>query len=534
MTEEKPQRRRFGATVAKWIGIGLVVVVVLAAGAIALLQTDYVKARLAGWIEAAARAPDGSGVKIGAIEGFIPFDVTLRQLALVDRDGVWLTVERAHRRSRWPKRCAACRSPIRSTSRGVSVKRAPAEKPGRDRRRFCRRRCPVPRCPPSSGACTPNSVEIAGSVLGLPLTLDIAGKAALAPLGEFDVELTIKRQAASPAETTLAAHYAGGGRTARLALDERETGQGVLAALLDTPAVPGLKLSLDVTNGKELVGMLAADIDGRPLGDTPLGRALGADAKLAANITVESNGDVGADGLRFDAAQLSLAGKAQLTGGAQRIDAKLDYKVPDLAPASALAGAPMAGSISGTIAAQRPLAQPAVDLSYSAATCAMTARSVASLDGSATARGDLADPTLTIKAKAESCGRTAASIATLDLDATVRQALTDPSVDARFDARDLRQDRLIRREARRHRDGRPSARRAQRPARRQCRRDRPRRPGRDGLRARRPDAPSQGPLGQGARLDRDRRARHRPRRFPGRRKVNGNSPISRPGRRSPA
>ena len=168
-------------------------------------------------------------------------------------------------------------------------------------------------------------VEIAGSVLGVPLALDIDGKAALAPLGKSTVELTIKRRAARPAETTLQARYAGGGRTVRLALSARETGQGVLAVLLDTPAVPALKLALEVTNGKQLVGALAADIDGRPLGDTPLGRALGADAKLAAKITLQPSGDVAADGLKFDAAQLSLAGKAQLTdnAGQDRREARL-------------------------------------------------------------------------------------------------------------------------------------------------------------------------------------------------------------------
>jgi translocation and assembly module TamB len=441
LTEEKPQRRRFGATVAKWIGIGLVVVVVLAAGAIGLLQTDYVKARLAGWIEAAAKAPDGSGVKIGAIEGFIPFDVTLRDLALTDRDGVWLTVEHAHLAVSTAEALRGVPVADALDLTGVKVKRAPAEEQAAAQPLLPATlpRAPLPAVIRSLHA---EHVEIAAAILGVPLTLDISGKAALAPLGESTVELTIKRQAASPSETTLAARYAGGGRSARLALDARETGQGVLAALLDTPAVPALKLTLDVTNGKELVGTLAAAIDGRPLGDTPLGRALGADTKLAAKITVQQSGDVAADGLRFDAAQLSVAGKARLTGGAQHIDATLDYKIPDLAPASALAGAAMAGSISGTVAAQGPLARPAVDLSYTARDLRYDGATVASLDGTATVRGDLADPTVMVKADARALRHDAASIAKLDFDATVRKALSDPSVDALFDARDLRQDQI--------------------------------------------------------------------------------------------
>lgn len=56
---------------------------------LAWLQTDSGRALLIGEIEAAASTPDGT-LEIGSIEGFVPFDVVIRDLAMSDRDGPWL------------------------------------------------------------------------------------------------------------------------------------------------------------------------------------------------------------------------------------------------------------------------------------------------------------------------------------------------------------------------------------------------------------------------------------------------------------
>ncbi|MGE5148087.1 MAG: hypothetical protein ACM3N5_15150, partial [Candidatus Eiseniibacteriota bacterium] len=441
MSEEQPQRRRVGARAATWAGCVLLVLIVLAGGAIGLLQTGYAKARLAALIEDAAKAPDGSGVKIGALEGFIPFDVTLRDLEVVDREGAWLTAERARLVVSIADALRGIPAADALDLSGVAVKRAPAEDPAASGPLIP---AALPRAPLGAvvRSLRADRVEIDASLLGVALSLDLAGSAILDPFGRSTVDLTITRKAATDAETTLKARYDGGGRTARLALEARETGQGVLAALLDMPAVPGLTLTLDVVNDKSLSGTLAADIDGRPLGATPLGRALGADAKLKAKLTVAPNGDIAADSVSIEAAQASLAGKARLTDNFAKVDATLDYKIPDLAPASDLAGAPVDGTVSGTVRAAGPIARPAIDLSYAAHNLRYDSATVAALDGTATARGDLGDPTVTVKAKAETVRADTASIAKLDLDATIEKALSDPSVDARFDARDLRQDQI--------------------------------------------------------------------------------------------
>jgi translocation and assembly module TamB len=445
VTEEKAQRGR-AATATRRLGIGMAAVLVLIVGAVlgalGLAQTDYAKRRLAQWIEAESQGADGSGVAVGAIEGFIPFDVTLRQVALRDRLGVWLKVDSANLAISTADALRGLLVADALELSGVSVARAPAEEPQAAAAPLLP--AALPRAPIQVVVkrLTAKGIDIAAAVLGVALRLDATGRAALAPFGESAVALTLTRQGDKPAETVLAARYAGGGRSARLALDARETGAGVFAALLDMPAVPALRLTLDLANDKALAGTLAADIDGRPLGDTPLGRALGADAKLAATVTVTANGDVAADDLRFTAAQLSLAGKGRLTDNARRVDAMLDYTLPDLAPASALIGAPVAGSVKGTLAARGALTQPTLDLRYEAGVLRYDAATVGALDGTATITGAFSDPTVALKAAARDLRQDQASIGQLDLEATVRRVLSDPSVDARFDARTLRQDRI--------------------------------------------------------------------------------------------
>lgn len=431
--------QRIGAAAAKWLAIGLAVILAAAAGLVGLAQTDYAKARLARWIEAESRAPDGTGVTIGAIEGFIPFNISLRDLALVDRDGAWLTVETARLALSMPNAVRGALVADALDLDGVAMKRAPAEDASAAGAPLPPATLPGAPISAAVRSLSARRVDIAAPVLGVALRLDIAGKAVLAPLGESTVDLTVKRQAATPAETVLQARYTGGGKAARLALTARETGTGVLAALIDSPAVPALSLTLDVTNDTRLSGTLAAAIDGRPLGDTPLGRALGADAKLNATLTVEPNGDVGADGLRFQGAQLSLAGGGRLTGGARQVDAKLDYTIPDLAPASELVGAPVAGALSGTATARGPIARPTIDLSYAGRALRYDNATVATLDGSATVHGALGDPAVDLRYDARDLRYADSAVTKLAGTATVARLASAPEgrIDAGVAAPDL-------------------------------------------------------------------------------------------------
>ena len=445
MSDEKPRSsekrpRRVGVAVAKWIGIGIAAVLVLVVGAVGLLQTDYAKERLARFIETEGRGADGSGVKIGAVEGFLPFDVVLHDVAVTDRDGAWLTVEEARVVLSVSNAVRGAIVAERVALTGVAMTREPATDPAAPKTPLIPETLPAMPVAAIVKNLTAERIDIAAPVLGTALQLDLTGRAALAPAGESTAALTITRRAPTPATTELAARYTGGGRHARLALTARETGPGVLAALAEMDAVPGLSATLDVTNDKRLTADIAADIDGRPLGDTPLGRALGAETKLKTTLVVAPTGDITARNLDLKAAQLSVAGSARLTDGFNRIDAKLEYDVPNLAPASALAGAPLGGAISGQVAATGTLDRPAVDLTYAARDLAYDTTAVATLDGSATLRGPLDAPQVTLDFDASGVRHDTASIASLKGKGTIEGSIDDPTVTLSFDAGDLKYD----------------------------------------------------------------------------------------------
>lgn len=71
----------------------LILTVVLVAG-LAALQMPPVQRLLAETIGDAASS-DESGLRIGGIEGFVPFDFRVTDIALTDADGAWMTIDRA-------------------------------------------------------------------------------------------------------------------------------------------------------------------------------------------------------------------------------------------------------------------------------------------------------------------------------------------------------------------------------------------------------------------------------------------------------
>ena len=64
-------------------------------GALLWLQTDWAHRQIAGWLAAATRGGNAE-VKIGAIDGTLPFDITLRDLRIADGQGDWFQGDRIH------------------------------------------------------------------------------------------------------------------------------------------------------------------------------------------------------------------------------------------------------------------------------------------------------------------------------------------------------------------------------------------------------------------------------------------------------
>ncbi len=82
---------RLAGRIALWTFAAIVIVL---AGGLAALQSGPGKVWLAGMIADRASSP-GAGVRVGAISGFVPFDIRVDRIALTDAAGPWLEIEDA-------------------------------------------------------------------------------------------------------------------------------------------------------------------------------------------------------------------------------------------------------------------------------------------------------------------------------------------------------------------------------------------------------------------------------------------------------
>ncbi|HCX90428.1 MAG: hypothetical protein CO106_05210 [Deltaproteobacteria bacterium CG_4_9_14_3_um_filter_44_9] len=79
--------------IGKWIAGVISALIVLIAIIFGLAQTDMCKRQLAVWLASGlSRGPDAQ-VKLGKIDGLIPFNIRLDRLAISDLDGEWLVVK---------------------------------------------------------------------------------------------------------------------------------------------------------------------------------------------------------------------------------------------------------------------------------------------------------------------------------------------------------------------------------------------------------------------------------------------------------
>ncbi|MGA1845036.1 MAG: hypothetical protein ACMUIS_10790, partial [bacterium] len=88
------RHRRITKAVA-WIAAAAVILVLLAVILFGLLQTGFVRRKLASLVSSMLSARTGLRWDIGEIEGLIPFDIHLQQLAIADGKGEWLKAEAA-------------------------------------------------------------------------------------------------------------------------------------------------------------------------------------------------------------------------------------------------------------------------------------------------------------------------------------------------------------------------------------------------------------------------------------------------------
>jgi translocation and assembly module TamB len=190
--------------------------------------------------------PQGLSLTLGSLEGSLPGEVVLRDLALSDPQGVWLRLTEA--RLSWdPLALFGGRVRVESlTARGLDVARAPVLPPAPEES------APSSSSPPDPkllGLLTLKELTIREITLGTGLVggtgarLSVTGS--LEPEGATAARavLSVQREDA-PGHLDLGATLAGEPLALDLSLTAGEPQGGLLATLLDLPGAPAASLSL--------------------------------------------------------------------------------------------------------------------------------------------------------------------------------------------------------------------------------------------------------------------------------------------------
>src|SRR5262245_2273151 len=242
-------------TMPRWLrrlllGIGGIaaLVVVVSGGLLLLLQTATAKRLVAERLESELTAATGFGVDIDAVEGFLPFSVTVRGVSLGDSRGPWLTADRLELAWR-PAALFAGRLHVRRVVAGeVAIAHAPVlpgqpeeKTPGLDLA------LEVPQLPL---ATTVDDVRIerlalAPEVLGTAAILQAVGQASLGGTArDAAIALDVTRLDGGAGRARLQVAESGIPAGLTLAADIDEPQGGLIARALALPGLPPVSLQL--------------------------------------------------------------------------------------------------------------------------------------------------------------------------------------------------------------------------------------------------------------------------------------------------
>ena len=378
----------------KWIVriVGGVVVAILLVIAIAFAaaQTRYGK----DWIAArAARLLSGPDmtVRIGRLDGTIPFDMRVGELRVADRGGDLVVVTNLAF-TMMPRALLAGRVEIaRLSADDIAVARLPAAKAA-----------------PDSGAMTPphlprlpfdfvlddlavGAIRLAAPVLGEPIVLSVAAASSLVG-GEAKARLAVHRIDGGAGQADLSLAVTGQPARLKLALDIAEPSGLLLDGLLGRADRPPLAVSLTgegpladwhgalAASAGDLARLAAdltiTDTDGYrlsargtlaalPLLPPDLAPVLGDAVAFDAQLHDTPEGIVELQHLALDAAAADLTATGRYDAGKAAFSGNAVVTLADLAPLSGLAGLTLAGAgrlqIDASGTAQRRQAELSLD-----------------------------------------------------------------------------------------------------------------------------------------------------------------------------
>ncbi|WP_088625768.1 translocation/assembly module TamB domain-containing protein [Oceanicola sp. 22II-s10i] len=287
---------------------------------------------------------DGRVVDITGFRGALSSRATLERMTIADDQGVWLELNNAV--LDWNRSALLSgRLEVNTLSaESVTLTRLPAggeEAPAPEASGFA-----IPELPVSVriGEISVSTVTLGESVIGEPVTLSLAGSAALAD-GGADVDITVTRTD-KQGRFALDASYDPASQALAVNLALSEPSEGIAARLIDLPGLPSVDLTIAGTGPLDDYRAeidLNTDGDDRLAGAVTLtgqtdgGRAFtadlggdvtalflpayrdffGPDIRLTASGTRSSDGALALDAFDLTAAAIRLQGKADISAAGQ-------------------------------------------------------------------------------------------------------------------------------------------------------------------------------------------------------------------------
>ena len=207
---------------------------------------NAVRRWIADTIEKAVSGPDLQ-VKIGTLSGAVPFDFTVADITVADREGVWLRLERVHMNlAPTALLRGQAKADLLEAAR-VVVERAPAPSEAQ----------PEPQPGPTSllpdlpvgigvGRLVVDELRLAEPLLGQAAVMKVEGSLDLASGGSsLDAHLTVNRIDDQPGQVALDVTFNPDGKRLDLNLKASEPAGGVIARALAIPGLPPVTATLD-------------------------------------------------------------------------------------------------------------------------------------------------------------------------------------------------------------------------------------------------------------------------------------------------
>jgi len=400
------------------VGGAMTVVAALGALFLLLLQTPMAKRMAAERLASTLTAASGFEVRIGALEGTLPFDAAVTDVRISDPGGRWLAVDRLAIDWR-PTELLAGRVHVTAVTVGeVTLARLPASRPKQPAdERGLDLSFALPQLPMAMivDGLRVERIVLGPSVLGEEAVLNLAGRAAQGGAArETALALAITR--IDGRRGTAGLQLGQSGSPAKLTLDASidEPAGGLIARALSLPGLPPVSLRLAGSGPTtDWRGKLQAEAGSTRL-DGAL--ALAADSALALDLNAHAQEagrlapqvgrfvppmfDIATrlrwqPGRRLEVAQLAVSAPeatATLSGAldfdSERVQASFDIAIADaarwqalLAPSSVRAGH-LAGSVSGAL--DQPVFELQVTVDDPTAPGIAAARAEAKLSGRAT------------------------------------------------------------------------------------------------------------------------------------------------------